>query len=116
MPYIERFPAGEAKPGNEFEKNLELSLDKIFSQIKDILNNGIHFNDNFDAAITTLTTNATPGVETAIAHGLKRVPLGYLVLEQTSAGHIYRGPSGKDATNYYVASDVASVTIRIMIF
>lgn len=116
MSQLEKFTVGETPPKDEFDQTLEISLDKIFSAIRGILNNGIRFNENFDAAITTLTTNATPGVETAIAHGLKRIPLGCLVLEKTKAGHLYRGPSGKDSTNYYVASDVASLTVRVMIF
>lgn len=116
MSKLERFTVGESTPKDQYEKDLEITLDKIFQKIAEILNNGIRFNENFDAAITVVTTNATPGVETAVAHGLKRVPLGCMVLEKTAAGHLYRGASGKDATNYYVASDIASLTARIIIF
>lgn len=116
MTQLERLQVPDDPPKDEHVKTLEISLDKLFTQLRSILNNGLRFTENFDSAITTLTTNATPGVETAVAHGLKRIPLGCIVLEQTKAGHLYRGASGKDATNYYVASDVASLTVRIIIF
>lgn len=116
MSQLEKFILGEIPPKDEHQKSLEINLDKIFTALRLMLNNGLRFNENFDAAITVVTTNATPGVETAIAHGLKRIPIGCIVLEKTAAGHLYRGPSGKDATNYYVASDIASLTARVMIF
>lgn len=116
MTQLDRFQVPDDPPKDEHVKTLEISLDKIFTVIRQILNNGLRFSENFDSAITTLTTSATPGTETAIAHGLKRIPTGCIVLEQTKAGHLYRGASGKDATNYYVASDVASLTVRVIIF
>ena len=104
-----------AKPTNEFESDLERSLDILVSALREILNKGISIDDNLDAFRTTITTSATPGVETAIAHGLKRRPIGCLVLEKDKAGQIFLGTSGKDAERYYVQSDVASVTATLLI-
>ena len=116
MTQIIRTDTGCAVPENDFDKNIEKSFTRLTDQLTRILNKGIQFGENFDAYIVTLTTNATPGVETAITHGLKKIPLGCLVLEKNKAAHIYLGASGKSATVYNVASDIASVTATLMIF
>ncbi len=116
MSQLEKLDIGRAVPGNDFEKNLEKSYLRLLQRLTEILNKGLNFQDNFAAYITTITTNATPGVETAISHGLKITPSGCLVLEKNKAAHIYLGASGKSTTIYNVASDVASVTATLMIF
>ncbi len=110
---IGRFLTGGAQPENAFEKDLEKGLDKIFSEILDALNGGLGFSDNFSCFVTTITTDATPGNTTSISHGLKRVPIGCLVIEQNKAGSVFL--SSKSATNYIVKSDVASVTATVVI-
>ena len=113
---ISTFQAADSPPKTDYEKNLEVGLDRIFDEILTILNKGLLFSDNFDAYIGTLTTDATPGTETAIAHGLKRTPSGYLVISRDKNGVIYNGATAWDATNIYVRSNVASVTIKVIIF
>lgn len=116
MSQLPRFSTGDNAPATHYEKDLERSLDKQFEKIGEILNKGLRFADNFDAYIGALTTNATPGVETAIAHGLKRVPSGFLVIQKDKAAHIYNGSTAWTADNIYVRSDVASVTATLIIF
>lgn len=113
---VDNFIFGEEPPKTDFEKKLEINLDKFFQQVRGILNKGIRFSDNFDGYITTITTDPTPGVQTALSHGLKRVPTGCLVLESNKAAHIFLGASGKSADTYNVQSDVASVTATLFIF
>lgn len=112
---VPSFKPSNHPPENAFEKDLEIALDAIFSAIKEILNGGIRITDNLNSRISTITTSATPGTETAIAHGLKRIPAGAIILERDKAGHVFLGSSGKDSENYYVQSDVASVTVSLLI-
>lgn len=112
---IERVDIGKALPETDFDRNLEKSFIRLMEQLSEILNGGILLSDNFNGYMTTITTSATPGTETAITHNLKRTPTGYIVLEKDKAAHIYKGSSGKNATTYYVASDVASVTVTLII-
>ncbi len=116
MSQLEPFTVGDVPPESEHGKNLEQSLDRSFQRLREILNKGLNFTDNFECHVSTITTNATPGVETAITHGLKRVPVGAFALEKDKAAHIYTGATAKDATTYYVRSDVASVTATIIVF
>lgn len=113
---LERLDLGKATPESTFDKNVEKSFLRLMDVLTVLLNGGLKFSDNFEVYTTTITTNVTPGVETAITHTLKRVPVGYIVAEQDKAGSIYLGTTAKSATNYYVASDVASVTATLLIF
>lgn len=110
---LETLDIGQEKPQNNFEQTLEKSYTKLIEKLTQILNGGLKFSDNFDCLIKTITTNATPGVTTAITHGLKRIPFG-IVMEKDKAAHVYL--ASKDANTYNVASDVASVTVTLLIF
>ena len=116
MPQLERLALGDVPPPNEHAKNLERALDSFCNSVRTLINKGLRPSDNFDAFEISITTNATPGVETAIAHGLKRVPSGYWVVKRNKAAHIYDGGTAWTSENIYVRSDVATVTARIIVF
>lgn len=113
---LPRIVFGDVPPPNEHAKNLERALDTFCEAVRTILNKGLRPSDNFDSYETTITTNATPGVETAIAHGLKRVPTGYWIVKRNKAAHVYDGATAFTSENIYVRSDVASVTAKIIVF
>lgn len=113
---VQKFQPSNNPPENAYEKDLERSLDKFATDVALILNGGGRIEDQLDIYRGTITTDATPGVETAIAHGLKRAPLGYWIVGKNKAAHIYDGASAWTATNLYVRSDVASVTAKIIVF
>lgn len=61
-------------------------------------------------------THATPNTEVAVAHGLGRIPVGYIPVAQNLAGSIYTGATAWDITNIYFKCSVASVTVTMLIF
>ena len=113
---IDRIDLGRAVAETPFEKNLEKSFQRLIDQLVQIFKNGILFSDNLSAYIGDLTTSGTPGVESVIAHGLKRVPTGYIVIGKDKTGDIFNGASAWTSSNIYIKSNVASLTIKIMIF
>lgn len=113
MNKLDNFVFGQPASNDPSFKDLETNLDKYFTNLRRILNNGLDFTDNFNCTVVTLTTNATPGVVTVITHNLKRVPVGCLVLERNKAGHIFT--TAKNAAGYSIASDVASLTVTLVI-
>lgn len=106
---------GNVAPDNDFEKNLEKGLLKLAEQVREILNGGLRFEDNFSIELKTITTHATPDTETAYTHTLKRVPIGFIVYDRNKAGILYAGSSANTATTIYIRSNVASVTAKILI-
>ncbi len=79
-----------------------------FEQIAKILNGGLG-PDNFGGTVLDGTTNAIPDTASPIPHGLKRPPLGGIIL----AGDAYL--AGWDETNIDVRSRQANITYKIII-
>lgn len=113
MSQLTKFNVGEKQPDTPWGMSLEKELDRYFTKLNQIINKGLTFADNFDGYIGEITTDATPGNSTAITHGLKRTPTGIIVLEQNKAGSIYK--VSKSATQYVIASDVASMTATVLV-
>lgn len=80
-----------------------------------LLNQGLRMPDNFNGALLTYTSNATPDTQDTVAHGLRKVPSSFIVLSKDKAGDIYKSASF-DATNVYFKNSVASVATTIFVF
>lgn len=99
-----------------FDKDLLTSLSNWAMVLKSILDGGISINDNFDASQVSVVSHATPGTEFSVAHGLGKIPLGYIITGQNGAGGVYDGSTANSRTTLYLKSDVASKTFRILVF
>lgn len=74
--------------------------------------------ENISGQFQLFTSDATPDAENTIAHTIRSVPIGYLVLYQDKAGSLYQGPSTGTAwtsSAVYLKCDVASVTFLIFL-
>lgn len=75
---------------------------------------------NISGEFQEFTSSATPDAENTIAHTIGSIPIGYIIMHQDKAGHLYGDPSGTNVTawtsnNIYVKSDVASVTFNVFL-
>ncbi len=64
----------------------------------------------------TYTTNATPDTEDTVAHGLGRVPVGFIVVNRDKAGIVYDSGGTWTTTNILLKCNVASMTTTILVF
>jgi len=62
------------------------------------------------------TTNATPDTEDTVAHGLGRVPVGFIVVRRDKAGVIYDSGGTWTSTNILLKCNVASLAATILVF
>lgn len=67
-------------------------------------------------AIITGTTHASAGTEAAFAHGLARVPRGYIVYSRDKAASIYDGTTANTSTYLYLKSSANSTTFTAYVF
>jgi hypothetical protein len=70
---------------------------------------------NLDARYIVQTSGAADAQNTW-AHGLKRIPLGYIVCSQDKAGSVYIGTTAWDTTNIYLRVNVATVALILLVF
>lgn len=103
-------------PINVRDTDLNRVLNDLIIELRQILNNGVRFEDNHDAKIVNYTSNATPDTEDTLAHTLGKIPTGYIVCGKNKAGIIYDGSTSWTATNIYLKCDTASVTFKLIIF
>ena len=86
----------------------------LFDQIASLLNNGLRFSDNFDAKLLDITFSAA-STNSALNHGLDRVPAGYLVLRRSANITVYDGTSSWNASTMYLGSSGAG-TVKVLVF
>ena len=103
-------------PESQFDKTLQESLHRYSTDLSDLLNGGIRFADNFDAEIITVADTGLANVEFTTAHTLKRVPTGFIVLNNNKAGIVYDSGTAWTSTAIYLKCSVASCTIKILVF
>jgi len=101
---------------NSFEKGLEKELLSYSQEIAQVINKGIKFTDNFDAQIKTISDSGVADSENTVAHTLKRVPTGYLILKINKSGIVYDSGSTWTDTNIYLKCNSANAAITILIF
>jgi len=101
-------------PENEFEKVLERELLSYSQEVADTLNLGLKLEDNFNAHIETISDTGAANSENTVTHGLKRTPIGFLILENDKAGVIYKSKTAT-TTEYYIKCSVANCAVKIMI-
>ena len=71
---------------------------------------------NFDAAWVSYVSNATPNTEDTVAHNLGRIPLGRIVMTADKAGSVFDGATTFTSTNIFLQSDVATLTVNLVVF
>jgi hypothetical protein len=71
---------------------------------------------NIDGKWIVFTSSGTANLENTIAHGLKRIPRGYIVGEADKACSVYDGTTAWTLTNIYLKVSVATVALKIMVF
>lgn len=116
MPDLGKLNLGKEVPDSPYLQNLDKGLEDFSGALLAIINKGLRFEDNHDISFVTITTDATPGTETAGAHTLGRTPTGRFICSQDKAAHIYDGDTSNDSDNIYIKSDTASVTVKVMVF
>ncbi len=71
---------------------------------------------NLNARFLNIVTNATANTESAFAHGLGRVPVGYIVVRNGNGGVIYDGVTAWTKDNIYLRCTTASNPVLLIVF
>jgi hypothetical protein len=88
-------------------------ISTFFAELKQLINNGLQFADNFNGKTLTLTFSAS-ATDTALTHGLGRVPTGYIILKRSASMTVYDGSAAWTSQLMYLrASATGSVTVLV---
>lgn len=103
------FSFDQVKP-EEMPRYLTLFGDQVVRTV----NGGLDFQTNFNGTVVSLTFSAT-NTDTSVAHGLGRVPTGYLIIGRTANMGIYNGAASNTATNLILRSSSVG-TASVLVF
>ena len=104
------------QPDTEFEKSVERELSGYFIQLSDLLNGGLRLDENINNEFLTISDSGNANTEITVAHTLKRVPNGFIVVNIDKAGITYDSGTDWTATNIYLKCNAANCKIKIMVF
>lgn len=103
-------------PESDFDRALEQELFSAWPELATIINRGLNFSDNFNCTISTVADTGAANTEFSIAHGLKRIPTGYLVIRRSAGGVVYDSGTTFTTANIYLKCTTANTTLTVIIF
>lgn len=104
------------KPDNEFDKTLEVELLSAWNELARLLNGGIKFEDNFNAAIVSISDTGAANAENTVVHSLKRVPIGFIMINTNKGTTVYDSGTAWTTENIYVKFGTANCTVKLLVF
>lgn len=105
-----------SKSESQFDKTLERELGLYVLDLANILNRGLKFSDNFDLNVVTVSDTGSANTLFTVAHSLKRVPIGFLVVNINKSGNVYDEGTSWTATNIYLKCSAANANLKLFIF
>lgn len=105
-----------AAPESNFDQALEQELLSAWFELSVLLNKGLGFVDNFNCVSVTVADTGGANTEFTVAHSLKRIPTGYLVIRRDKGGVIYDSGTTFTVANIYLKCSVANAAITVLIF
>lgn len=105
-----------ARPENEFDKSLEQELLSAWRELSNAINNGLRLEDNLDGSIITISDTGAANSENTLAHNLKRVPIGFLMINTDRGTTVYDSGTAWTTTNIYIKFGTANCAVKIIVF
>jgi len=101
-------------------KKWSLMIRKLYEQMARIINGQINFGngttrDNIDGEWASTTTPSVPNTDFTLTHNLMRVPVGFIIMNQSAAGIIYKGSKPWTTTSITLKCNTASDIISIFV-
>lgn len=95
-------------------EDLKRYLNKFGEDVVAQVNGGLTFAENLDATTVSVTFSSA-NTDTALAHGLNRIPTGYILVGSTAAMGLYDGVNASTASLLYLRAS-ATGTARVLIY
>jgi hypothetical protein len=115
MQIRKRIKVPTAAPESTYDKQLEEELTSFSLELSELLNGGLKFADNFNCQIKSVTDTGNADTEFAVAHTLKRVPTGFILINSDKACAVYDSGTSWTTTNIYLKCDAANAAIKLII-
>jgi hypothetical protein len=103
-------------PSNDFERSLEQELLSFSLELSGMLNGGLKFSDNHNAQTVAVADTGSANAEFTVAHSLKRIPVGFIIVRRTGFGVVYESGTDWTAAAIYLKCTTANNNISVFVF
>lgn len=99
-----------------FDIDMAKVIQDINGSLSQMFAKGIGITDNLDCQIVSYTSNAVANTEDTVAHTLKRVPSGFIVVDIDKAGVVYRSGTTFTVSNIYLKCSTTSTALKVLVY
>lgn len=116
MAFIDKRLNVPSEEDEKFRQKLAEVLFKYSMKLSDIINGDIRIDENLNAETLTISDSGGANTENTVAHTLKRIPVGFMVVNIDKAGIVYDSGTSWTASNLYVKCNVANAAIKLLVY
>jgi len=98
-----------------WDENTMLVVNTFLREVETLLNGQLMLSGNLSTEVVEKTFSAT-GIETAVDHGLKRVPTGFIVVKRELDVEIYSSDRQWSTDRIYLKSSTDNPVVKLLIF
>lgn len=100
----------------QFDRDLLVLLEEMNTNLGNLLNRGLNFDDNFESKSVTYTSNGSANTEDAVAHTLGKIPEGFIVVNRDKGGILYASGTAWTSTAIYLKCTTTSMASTVLVF
>lgn len=100
----------------KFDEDMLRVLNQAMTNLANIFEHSVNVVDNLDCQIISYTSNVSANTEDTVSHTLKRVPVGFFVVNLNKSATLYDGGTAWTSTAVYLKSSASSTTAKIIVF
>lgn len=104
-----------SKGESRFDEGLTVELAKYVYDLASLLNGGVRLDENCHVALVTVADTGLADTEFEVAHTLRRIPTGFIVINRDAACIVYDSGTAWTATTIYLKCNTASANIKVLV-
>lgn len=104
------------KGESRFDTGLAQELSRFVYDLASLLNGGIRIDENLHAQIVTVSDTGLADTEFDVAHTLRRIPAGFIIVNRDAACIVYDSGSAWTSTTIYLKCNTANANIKVLVF
>lgn len=105
-----------SKGESKFDEGLIQELSKYMYDLASLLNGGIRLDENCHAQIVSVSDTGLADTEFEVAHTLRRIPTGFIIVNRDAACIVYDSGTTWTATTIYLKCNTANANIKVLAF
>jgi len=102
-------------PESKFDKSLLHSLSRFILDLASVINGGLKIPDNISSDIVAVADTGLANTEFTVTHTLKRVPQGFIIINNDKAGVVYNSTTVWTTTAIYLKCNTANCSISVLL-